>query len=128
MPHQSQFTPSIRAGPSPGGGQATPEHEARGRVRETAYRPDGTVAGVREREFWQVWRQPALLQSGSQGHRTFSLRDLCVEALLLFVGGHLLLLVAIAGGALAKWIGWNPVLGYAATWLLLYVVFIRPRL
>lgn len=128
MGRPSQFTPQTRAGPA-FTGQAGAERESRERIRETAYRPDGSVAGVREREFWQVWRQPvAALPPDCRGLKAFGLWDGIVEFILLFAGIHLLLVVAIAGGALARWVGWNPIAGYAVTWFILYWLGIRPRL
>jgi hypothetical protein len=123
----SQFTPQIAG--SGAGGQATPEHEARERSRETAYRPDGSIAGVREWELWRVWRQPAgQLQAGSPAGVPFGFLDAMREFALLWLGAHCLLAVAIAGGALAKWAGYNPVVGYVATCFLLYWFGVRPRL
>ena len=124
----SQFTPQTRAGPV-AVGQATPEHEARERSRETAYRPDGSVSGVREWELWRVWRQPAgLLQAGSPAGASFGFFEAMREFVLLFVGAHCLLAIAIAGGALAKWAGYNPVAGYALTCFLMYWFGVRSRL
>lgn len=124
----SQFTPQIGAGPG-AGGQATPEHEARERSRETAYRADGTVAGVREWERWRVWRRPAAaLSAGSPAGAGSGFIEAAREFVLIFVGAHAILALAIAGGALAKWIGWNPVAGYTLTCFLIYFFGIRPKL
>ena len=128
MQRPSQFTPQIRAGPG-AGGQTTPEHEARERVRETAYRPDGSIAGVRERELWQIWRQPvAALLPGSSGLQSDGLWKGLVDLVLVFAGIHILLAVAVGTGALFHWIGWNPVLGYAVAWFLMWFLGIRRRL
>jgi hypothetical protein len=124
----SQFSPQTRAGPV-AGGQAGAEHEARERSRETAYRPDGSVAGTREWERWRVWRQPVgTLQAGSPGIAPFGFIEAIKEFVLLWTGAHCLLAVAIAGGALAKWSGHNPIAGYVLTCFLMYWFFIRPRL
>ena len=129
MTQQSQFSPSIRAGPDPGGGGAGAEHEARERSRETAYRPDGSVAATREWERLRVWRRPAAaLPVGRPGLAGFSFVDALKEFLLLWLGAHCLLAVAIAGGALAKWSGHSPVVGYVVTCFLLYWFGVRPRM
>jgi hypothetical protein len=63
-----------------------------------------------------------------QALQTTGLWDSAKEFILLFAGIHIFLLLAIAGGALVQWAGGNPVAGYAAVWLIIYVALIRPRL
>ena len=128
MQRPSQFTPQTRAGPA-AVSQADVQHEARERSRRVLYRPDGTVAGTEDREFWQIWRQPvAALLPGSSGLQSDGWWTGLVDLVLVFAGIHILLAVAVGTGALFHWIGWNPVLGYAVAWFLMWFLGIRRRL
>lgn len=127
---QAMHRPDLTHNPARAGPQATgydsAEHQARERTRETAYRPDGSVAGVREREFWHVWRQPAVaaLPRSSTAMRA-GLWETIKEFAAFFFGLHALVGIAVAGGALCHWVGWNPLIGYVAVFAVVYIVLVN---
>jgi hypothetical protein len=103
---------------------ALPMNDEHERSRRVLYRPDGSVAGTEDRELWRAGRQPAALLPPGTSAFWADVK----EGLLLLVGLHILLAVAVAGGALAKWTGHNPVIGYALAWWLMFWFGVRPKL
>jgi hypothetical protein len=112
------------------------ESVSRARERQVAYGPDGRVRGVRERELWTVVRRPGLPPAAqASGSLSRWLDGLLLAILGLwaqladlwwFCFGHTLILgCAVAGGYLARALGWSAAAGYFGVLALIWFGFVR---